>query len=80
MGGRTFDLTVQVGQVRRQRSQGAEACHEGAGFPVRMLEWQRNRYYFVSCTNCGYTEIYNAATLNGKGDTLRDIIDLLFGG
>jgi hypothetical protein len=44
------------------------------------MDWQRNRYYFVSCSHCGYTEVYDATVLDGKGDSLRDIIDLIFGG
>ncbi len=52
----------------------------GAGIFDRMMDWQRNRYYFVSCSHCGYTEVYDATVLDGKGDSLRDIIDLIFGG
>jgi predicted nucleic-acid-binding Zn-ribbon protein len=34
----------------------------------RLLEVQAYRYAFVSCTNCGYTEVYSLRTLEGKDD------------
>jgi hypothetical protein len=43
----------------------------------RMFEIQAYRYAFVSCTNCGYTEIYNLKTLKGKDD-LGTILEVLF--
>ncbi|MGY4707432.1 zinc ribbon domain-containing protein [Candidatus Bipolaricaulota sp. J31] len=52
----------------------------GAGLLERITDWQRNKYYFVTCRNCGYTKVYDARVLDGKGGTLGDIIDLLFGG
>ncbi len=49
-----------------------------AGLFERWMDWQRNKYYFVSCTNCGYTEVYDAEVLEGKGD-ISDLLDLIFG-
>jgi predicted nucleic-acid-binding Zn-ribbon protein len=43
----------------------------------RLLEIQRFRYAFASCRNCGYTEIYNLSTLEGK-DNLGTILEFLF--
>ena len=43
----------------------------------RLFEIQPHRYVFVSCHNCGYTEVYNLTTLEGKDD-LGDLLDILF--
>jgi predicted nucleic-acid-binding Zn-ribbon protein len=43
----------------------------------RMLEIQAHRYAFVSCTNCGYTEVFNLRMLEGKDD-LGTFLEVLF--
>jgi predicted nucleic-acid-binding Zn-ribbon protein len=43
----------------------------------RFMEIQKYRYAFVSCTNCGYTEVYNLRTLEGK-DSLGTFLEVLF--
>jgi predicted nucleic-acid-binding Zn-ribbon protein len=43
----------------------------------RLFEIQLYRYAFVSCTNCGYTEVYNLKTLEGK-DNLGTFLEILF--
>lgn len=43
----------------------------------RLLEVQNKRYAFVSCQNCGYTEVYNLRTLEGK-DNLGSLLEVLF--
>jgi len=43
----------------------------------RMLEIQAHRYAFVSCHNCGYSEVYNLRTLEGK-DNLGTLLEVLF--
>jgi predicted nucleic-acid-binding Zn-ribbon protein len=43
----------------------------------RLFEIQPYRYTFASCLNCGYTEIYNLETLDGK-DNLGDLLDIIF--
>jgi predicted nucleic-acid-binding Zn-ribbon protein len=43
----------------------------------RLFEVQPYRYAFVSCTHCGYTEVYNLRTLEGKDD-LGTFLDILF--
>ncbi len=45
----------------------------------RFLDIQPYRYAFVSCHNCGYTEIFNLRMLEGK-DNLGTFIDVLFSG
>ncbi len=48
----------------------------GTGFS-RLLEIQAHRYAFVSCPNCGYTEVFNLRTLEGK-DNLGSFLEILF--
>ena len=43
----------------------------------RLLEIQPHRYAFVSCLNCGFTEVYNLKVLEGK-DNLGKFLDILF--
>lgn len=43
----------------------------------RLFEVQGYRYAFVSCTNCGYSEVYNLSTLEGKDD-LGTFLEVLF--
>lgn len=43
----------------------------------RLFEIQHHRYAFVSCHNCGYTEVYNLKTLEGK-DSLGTFLEVLF--
>ena len=43
----------------------------------RLFEVQPYRYSFLSCENCGYTEIYNLKVLEGKDD-LGTFLEILF--
>ncbi|OGO11668.1 MAG: hypothetical protein A2Y93_08175, partial [Chloroflexi bacterium RBG_13_68_17] len=43
----------------------------------RLFEIQPYKYAFVSCQNCGYTEVYNLRTLEGRDD-LGEILEILF--
>jgi predicted nucleic-acid-binding Zn-ribbon protein len=43
----------------------------------RLLEIQQYRYAFASCTHCGYTEVYNLRTLEGKDD-VGTFLEILF--
>lgn len=45
----------------------------------RLFEMQPYRYTFVSCKNCGYTEVYNLDILEGRDD-LGGLLDVLFSG
>ena len=43
----------------------------------RFFEVQPYRYAFVSCNNCGYTEVYDLQTLEGKDD-IGTFLEILF--
>jgi len=43
----------------------------------RLLEIQPYRYAFVSCKNCGYTEVFNLDILRGHDD-LGSLLDVIF--
>jgi len=63
----------------RCKQQGADVqrlAMSGTGLS-RLLDIQPHLYAFVSCTNCGYTEVYNLTTLEGKDD-LGTFLDILF--
>jgi predicted nucleic-acid-binding Zn-ribbon protein len=44
----------------------------------KILDVEHNQFVAASCTNCGFTEIYNPEVLEGKRH-LGSILDLLFG-
>lgn len=44
---------------------------------TRFFEIQPYSYAFVSCANCGYTEIFDLKTLEGK-DNLGTFLEVLF--
>jgi predicted nucleic-acid-binding Zn-ribbon protein len=48
----------------------------GTGFS-RLLEIQPYRYADVSSRNCGYTEVFNLKTLEGR-DNLGTFLEILF--
>jgi uncharacterized protein len=63
------------------RSTGAEVkslAMSGTGLS-RLLDLQHNRYVFASCSNCGFTEVYNLDILAGKTDDALNILDIIFG-
>ena len=43
----------------------------------RLFEVQPYRYAFVSCNNCGYTEVYDLRALEGK-DSVGTFLEILF--
>jgi predicted nucleic-acid-binding Zn-ribbon protein len=43
----------------------------------RFMEIQAYTYAFVSCLNCGFTEIYNLKMLEGRDD-IGNILEILF--
>jgi hypothetical protein len=49
----------------------------GAGLS-RFLDLQHHKYMFVSCSSCGYTEVFNEKVL-GASEKFDDILDLLWG-
>jgi hypothetical protein len=50
----------------------------GTGFS-RFMDIQPYRYAFVSCHNCGYTEVFNLRMLEKKDDVVL-FLDVLFSG
>jgi predicted nucleic-acid-binding Zn-ribbon protein len=61
------------------KSQGAHVerlSMSGTGIS-RFLEIQPYLYAFVSCNNCGYTEVFNLRVLEGKDD-LGTFLDIIF--
>ena len=62
------------------RSRGARVTRfaaTGTGLS-RLFNLQHNEFVAVSCSNCGYTEMYNPQILEGKS-VGTDVLDLLFG-
>ncbi|MGV8154836.1 MAG: zinc ribbon domain-containing protein [Alkaliphilus sp.] len=46
----------------------------------KLFDIQMNKYLFVSCTSCSFTEVYNLHILEGrKNFEAMDIFDILFG-
>jgi predicted nucleic-acid-binding Zn-ribbon protein len=43
----------------------------------RLFEIQQYRYAFASCTNCGFTEVYDLRPLEGKDD-VGTFLEILF--
>ena len=43
----------------------------------RLLEIQAHLYAFVSCTNCGHTEVFNLKMLEEK-DNVGELLEILF--
>ncbi len=79
MGGKVEELLAQEFTCPRCEHSGAHVerlAMSGTGLS-RLLEIQVHRYAFVSCTNCGYTEVYNLRTLEGK-DNLGTFLEILF--
>ena len=76
---RADDLLAQEFVCARCDHRGARVerlSMSGTGLS-RLLEIQAHRYAFVSCTNCGYTEVYNLRMLEGKDD-LGTFLEILF--
>lgn len=52
----------------------------GAGLS-KLFDIQHNHYLFVSCTSCGFVEVYDPSVLRGmKAGELGTVMDVLFGG
>lgn len=61
----------------RQKGAHVERLSMSGTGASRLFKIQPYRYAFVSCNNCGYTEVYNLRTLEGKDD-LGMFLDILF--
>ncbi len=64
-------------KCRRQGGRVKRFAATGTGLS-RLFNVQHNKFVAVSCTNCGYTELYNPQILERKGVGM-DVLDLLFG-
>lgn len=81
MGKRTEDILADQFVCAHCKHSGAKVeklAMSGTGMS-RFFDIQQYRYAFVSCTNCGYTEIFNLKVLEGH-DNLGTFIDILFSG
>ena len=58
------------GKVRR-------VAATGSGLS-RFVDWQHNEFVTVSCSRCGFTEIYDPEVFKDKGK-VTEVLDLLFG-
>ena len=56
-----------------------EVAMTGTGLS-KLFDIEHNHYFFVSCLNCGYTEVFDPEVLGGKRGRLGTILDILFGG
>jgi Predicted nucleic-acid-binding protein containing a Zn-ribbon domain len=57
-----------------------EVAMTGTGLS-KLFDIEHNHFLFVSCTNCGFVEVYNPDILNGhKAGKMGTIMDILFGG
>ena len=75
------DLLAQEFVCARCQQKGAQVerlSMSGTGLS-RLFDIQPYQYAFASCTNCGYTEIYNLHILEGRDD-LGTFLDILFSG
>lgn len=76
---RTEDLLAQKFVCSRCQHSGADVrslAMSGTGLS-RLFEIQPYRYVFASCTNCGFTEVYNLKVLEGK-DNVGTFLEILF--
>jgi predicted nucleic-acid-binding Zn-ribbon protein len=76
---RADDLLAQKFVCEKCGERGAHVerlAMSGTGLS-RLFEIQHHRYAFVSCRNCGYTEIFNLRTIEGRDD-LGSFLDVLF--
>ncbi|WP_085522835.1 zinc ribbon domain-containing protein [Tuberibacillus sp. Marseille-P3662] len=55
-----------------------EVAMSGTGLS-KMFDVQHNHFLFVSCEQCGYTEVYNPSILEGKQGKMGSILDVIFG-
>lgn len=55
-----------------------EVAMTGTGLS-KIFDIQHNHYLFVSCLNCGHTEVFDPTVLRGRRGTLSTILDILFG-
>lgn len=79
MSKKTEQILAEQFVCRHCKNEGAHVeklAMSGTGLS-RLLEIQPHRYAFVSCQNCGFTEVFNLKILEGH-DNLGTFIDILF--
>jgi predicted nucleic-acid-binding Zn-ribbon protein len=69
-------LEFSCGHCGHQGAHVERLAMAGTGIS-RLFEIQKYRYAFVSCVNCGYTEVFNLRTLEGKDD-VGTFLEVLF--
>jgi predicted nucleic-acid-binding Zn-ribbon protein len=75
----TMEMISEAYQCPKCQASGAHVeklAMSGTGIS-RLFEIQHYRYAFASCHTCGFTEIYNLKTLEGK-DNLGEILEIIF--
>lgn len=79
-------MANRVDQALMEKFKCAKCGHQGAHVQrlamsgtglSRLLEIQNHTYAFVSCIQCGYTEVFDLQVLEGK-DNLGTLLDILF--
>jgi uncharacterized protein len=76
---RVEELLASKFVCRHCKSRGAhpeKVALSGTGLTA-FMDLQPHRYLFLSCHNCGSTEVFNLKTLEGQ-DNLSDFLDTLF--
>lgn len=72
----TLSQSFRCPKCRQQGAHVERLAMSGTGIS-RLLEVWAYRYAFASCHNCGYTEVYNLKTLEGKDD-VGTFLEILF--
>ena len=73
-----FEQQFQCPKCKNTGAKVDKLAMSGTGLS-RFMDVQLNKFAFVSCLNCGFTEVYNLKTLE-KRDGFGDLIDILFAG
>ena len=79
MSKRTEEILAEAFVCRHCHDSGATVeriAMSGVGIS-RFFDIQHHLYAFVSCDNCGYTEIFNLKVLEGQEDPGK-ILDVIF--
>ena len=45
---------------------------------TRLIDIQHNRFTALTCKHCGYTDLFDLRVLEGRGDALTTVLDVLF--
>ena len=62
-----LEQTFSCPRCGRKGGHAEQLAMTGAG-PTRIFGFRKNDYVFVSCTNCGYTEVYNPRALEAQAN------------